>query len=57
MTLLEIRERWPAVQGIAWLGSPDDEPHDLPHGGLFDANGKPKPALTALAALRKEHVL
>jgi hypothetical protein len=47
----------PAVQGIAWLGSPDDEPHDLPHGGLFDALGKPKPALTALASLRKEHVL
>jgi hypothetical protein len=47
----------PAVQGIAWLAPPDDEPHDLPHGGLFDAKGVGKPALQALAGLRKEHVL
>lgn len=47
----------PSVQGIAWSQLRDDEPHDLPHGGLFDAEGLPKPALTALAYLRKQHLV
>lgn len=47
----------PSVQGIAWTQLRDDEQHDLPHGGLFDAQGIPKPALTALAYLRKQHLV
>ncbi|MCE9604027.1 MAG: hypothetical protein K8U03_03895 [Planctomycetia bacterium] len=47
----------PSVQGIAWQQLRDDEPHDLPHGGLFDFEGMPKPALTALAYLRKQHLI
>lgn len=47
----------PSVQGIAWQQLRDDEPHDLPHGGLFDAQGNPKPALTALTYLRKQHLV
>ena len=46
----------PSVQGIAWQQLHDGRPHDLPHGGLYDAGGHPKPALQALAALRREHL-
>ena len=31
----------------------DSEPHDFPHGGLLDARGKAKPALSTLAAIRQ----
>lgn len=47
----------PSVQGIAWQQYRDDEPHELPHAGLIDAEGLPKPVMTTLAALRKEHLL
>jgi hypothetical protein len=47
----------PAVRGVAWQQAYDNRPHDLPRGGLFDAAGKAKPALAALAALRKEHLI
>jgi GH35 family endo-1,4-beta-xylanase len=46
-----------AVQGIAWNVLRDDDPHDLPHAGLFDARGNAKPAYAALVQLRKEHLL
>jgi hypothetical protein len=46
-----------AVQGIAWTPLRDDEPHDLPHGGLFDARGNAKPAYQAMLSIRKEHLL
>jgi hypothetical protein len=44
----------PAVQGIFWNQFADNVPHDFPHGGLIDAQGKPKPALEALRNLRKQ---
>jgi hypothetical protein len=47
----------PSVQGIAWQQFRDDEPHELPHAGLFDAAGRPKPVLAALTTLRAEHLL
>ena len=47
----------PSVQGIAWQQYRDDEAHELPHAGLVDGEGQPKPALVELAALRKQHVL
>jgi GH35 family endo-1,4-beta-xylanase len=47
----------PAVQGIMWVAPGDNEAHELPFGGLFDAQGKPKPAFEAFAAVRNEHVL
>ncbi|MCE9545692.1 MAG: hypothetical protein K8T25_09270 [Planctomycetia bacterium] len=64
----ELQERWmrhympvimskPAVQAIVWNQFRDDEQHDLAHGGLIDAQGRPKPALAQLAGLRKQHLL
>ena len=47
----------PIVQGIVWNQLQDSQPHDFPHGGLFDAAGSPKSALTTLAALRKAHLV
>ena len=46
----------PAVQGVIWNQLLDSRPHDFPHGGLFDGNGRPKPALAALAALRRKYL-
>jgi hypothetical protein len=43
-----------SVQAVIWNHWRDDVPHELPHGGLCDAKGKPKPALQALAGLRKD---
>lgn len=47
----------PSVQGIAWQQYRDDEPHELPHAGLIDERGQPKPVFTALTSIRNEHVL
>ncbi len=43
----------PVVQGVFWNQLRDNQPHDFPHGGLLDAHGKAKPALSTLAAIRK----
>jgi hypothetical protein len=43
----------PAVRGVFWNQWRDDQPHDFPHGGLIDGAGRAKPALRAMAALRK----
>lgn len=40
------------VQGVFWNQLWDAQPHEFPHGGLFDAEGYPKPALEQLASLR-----
>jgi hypothetical protein len=37
---------------VFWNQMRDDVPHDFPHGGLFDAQGLPKPALEAIIELR-----
>jgi len=44
------------VIGVIWNQLRDGEPHDFPHGGLFDAQGRPKPALQTLAAIRKAYL-
>ncbi|HET6880306.1 MAG TPA: hypothetical protein VFI31_09135 [Pirellulales bacterium] len=46
----------PSVHGIFWNQLSDGDSEELPYGGLFDASGNPKPALTALVALRRKHL-
>ncbi len=46
----------PAVQGVVWNQLRDDQPHEFPHGGLFDARGQIKPALRTLAAIRQRYL-
>jgi hypothetical protein len=41
------------VQGVLWNQLRDDQPHDYPHGGLFDRQLQPKPALKTLASIRQ----
>ena len=46
----------PAVQGVIWNQLRDSQPHDFPHGGLFDADGRAKPSLRTLAMIRQKHL-
>lgn len=46
----------PMVAGLFWNQWRDDEPHDLPHAGLYDRAGHEKPALTFLRRLRRRHL-
>ena len=46
----------PMVQGVFWNQLRDSQPHDFPHGGLFDARSKAKPALRTLAAIRQAYL-
>jgi hypothetical protein len=46
----------PYVQGILWNQLRDTQPHDYPHGGLFDLRRHPKPALRTLASIRQAHL-
>jgi len=43
----------PYVQGVIWNQLRDTRPHDFPHGGLFDHQDRPKPALKTLAQVRR----
>jgi hypothetical protein len=43
----------PSVQVLIWNQLADNEQHEFPHGGLFDAQGKAKPSLAMLRDLRK----
>jgi hypothetical protein len=43
----------PYVRGVLWNQLGDFEPHPFPHGGLFDTDRRPKPALRKLASLRQ----
>jgi len=43
----------PAVRGILWNQLRDGEPHDFPHGGLFNARRHSKPALRVLSHIRQ----
>jgi hypothetical protein len=43
----------PYVQGVFWNQLCDGQPHAYPHGGLFDAEERPKPALSTLASIRR----
>jgi hypothetical protein len=42
------------VQAVIFNQWRDDLPHDFPHGGLCDAQARPKPALQTVLKLRKE---
>jgi hypothetical protein len=44
----------PYVHGFIWNEFSDAVPHEFAHAGLFDADGKAKPALQRLAALREK---
>jgi hypothetical protein len=43
------------VQVIVWNQLSDAVPHHYPHAGLFDAEGKAKPALAAMRAIREQY--
>jgi hypothetical protein len=45
-----------AVQAILWNQLRDDLPHDYPHGGLFDARRRAKPAVQSIMNLRREFI-
>ncbi len=42
------------VHGILWEGWDDRHPHVMPHSGLIDASGKPRPLLDSLTRMRRE---
>jgi hypothetical protein len=44
----------PMVQGVVWNQLRDSQPHDFPHGGLFDERRKAKPALRTLGVIRNK---
>ncbi len=46
----------PSVRAVRWVHLGDGAPHQFPHCGLFDARGKPKPALGRLRDLRENHL-
>jgi len=45
-----------SVQAIVWNQWTDTHPHEFAHAGLIDAFGKAKPAIKALAAIRKKYL-
>ena len=44
------------VHTVTWNHLSDAEPHEFPYSGLIDDHGVAKPALTALAQIRKKHL-
>lgn len=42
------------VQVVLWNQLSDATPHHYPHGGLFDAQNQPKPALESLRKIRQK---
>ena len=44
----------PLVRGVFWSPWCDFEPHEFPHGGLFDLTQRPKEVTRFLAEFRKE---
>jgi hypothetical protein len=45
-----------AVQAIIWNQLRDDLPHDFPHGGLFDARRRARPALQSIIDFRRQFI-
>ncbi len=45
-----------SVQAVIWNQTFDSVPHRFAHGGLFDAQDRPKPALASLITFRREHL-
>ena len=46
----------PMVQGVVWNQLRDGQPHDFPHGGLFDDRRQAKRALRTLATIRQTYL-
>jgi hypothetical protein len=46
----------PAVQGVLWNQLTDSEPHDFPHGGLFNERRHAKLALRTLSMIRQTYL-
>ena len=46
----------PLVQGVLWNQLCDSQPHDFPHGGLFDERRQAKLALRTLATIRQTYM-
>jgi hypothetical protein len=46
----------PFIAGIIWSQLRDTEPHDFPHGGLFDLDRRAKPVLGTLTSIRRAHL-
>src|SRR5262245_53463264 len=46
----------PYVRTVQWTHWSDAQPHQFPHCGLINSQGRPKPALQELAQLRSEHL-
>jgi hypothetical protein len=44
------------VQAVVWNHTFDSAPGLHPNAGLFDASDRPKPALSSLIALRRDHI-
>lgn len=47
---------WPNVRTVTWDHWSDADPHLVPHGGLLDAQGRPKPLLKRFHTLRTDHL-
>jgi len=45
----------PSVQVLVWNNLTDNQPHEFPNSGLFDAQGNAKPALQFFRDLRKAY--
>lgn len=55
--LLPLLMAKPFVQGVIWNQLTDAEPCQFAHGGIFDAQGVPKPVVATIASLRKKHLM
>ncbi len=45
-----------SVQAVVWNQTFDTVPHRFAHGGLFDAQNRPKPSLGSLITIRRQHL-
>jgi hypothetical protein len=45
-----------SVHALIFNQATDQLPHEFPHGGLWDAQGKPKPLLSQIARLRQQYL-
>ncbi len=45
------------VHAVVWDGASDETPHVMPHTGVIDSSGKPRPMLAYLTRLRDEWLM
>lgn len=55
--LLPLLLSKPQVQAIVWDTWQDDQPHELVHAGLCEAQGQPKPAWRKMVELRRKWLI